>query len=150
METLGSGGGGRDVGEQGGWGVSSGRGGGKLGRPSGRGRGGRGYEVRAKKSRLPYCHVPRKKLFCGTRNRLNFYSFRRNSSCFAGRNTLGISFRAIAMNVKKAWNSVPKHFIEDKYTRNFLVLFRTIPQKIKMLGIPFKSILQKRKTVPNH
>ncbi len=38
---------------------------------------------------------------------------------------------------KKARNSIPNHFIEEKKTENFKILFRTIPQKIKMLGIPF-------------
>ncbi len=72
-----------------------------------------------------------KKLFRGTRNRRNFYSFRRNSVCFAERKTLGIPFRAIPRKIKKAQNSVPNHFLKKKNTRNLVISFKTIPRKIK-------------------
>jgi hypothetical protein len=48
----------------------------------------------------------------------NFDSFHRNSVCFAERKTLGIPLSSSAED-KKARNSVPKHFVEKKNTRNF-------------------------------
>jgi hypothetical protein len=47
---------------------------------------------------------------------------------------------------KNVQNSVRNHFVEEKNTRNFVISFLTIPWKIKMLGIPFCAITQKRKT----
>jgi hypothetical protein len=45
---------------------------------------------------------------------------------------------------KKAWNSVPNHFAEEKNIGN---LFRTILRKVKMLRILLQTISQKRKTL---
>jgi hypothetical protein len=48
-------------------------------------------------------------------------------------------------NDKKAWNSVPNHFAEEKNTGNFIISFRTILRKVKMLRILFQTISKKRK-----
>ncbi len=43
--------------------------------------------------------------------------------------------------------SKPFRYVEEKTTRNFIISFRTIPRKIKMLGILFQIIWQKKKTL---
>jgi hypothetical protein len=48
---------------------------------------------------------------------------------------------------KKGQKSVPNHFAEEKNTQNYIILFRTFPRKIKILGLPFWTISQKRKTL---
>jgi hypothetical protein len=46
---------------------------------------------------------------------------------------------------KKARNYAASHFVQEKTTQIFVISFQTLPQKIKILGIPFPTILQKRK-----
>jgi hypothetical protein len=58
---------------------------------------------------------------------------------------------------KRSRNSNPNHFVERKNIQNFVILFRTIPQKIEMLEISFlnhfveekKKHLELRNFVPN-
>jgi hypothetical protein len=42
---------------------------------------------------------------------------------------------------------VLNHFVKYENIQNFVILFRTILMKIKMLGILLSNILQKRKTL---
>ncbi len=86
------------------------------------------------------CHFPRKKLFRGTLNRQKFYSFRRNSNCFAEPKKLGIPFRAISAEDKKLEIPIRTTFLEEKNTWNFVILFQTISQKRKTVGIFFRVI----------
>ncbi len=53
------------------------------------------------------------------------------------------------LGTKKAWNSIPNHFVEKKNIQIFGISFRIILQKIKHLRIPFRirTISQKRKTL---
>jgi hypothetical protein len=43
------------------------------------------------------------------------HSVERNSACSVERKTLGVPFRAISAEDKKAQNSVPNHFLEEKF-----------------------------------
>jgi hypothetical protein len=83
--------------------------------------------------------ILREKLFRGTRNRQKFWSFRRNSVCFVERKKLKNPFRTISSKRKtlgtskfrsepfpgreNARNSIPNHFVEEKTTQNFVILF---------------------------
>ncbi len=108
-----------------------------------------------------------------------FDSLRRNSICFAERKTSEFrsDFWAICHFAadKKAQNSGPRHFVKEKNTQNFVILFWTMsaedkkaPNSVpnnfiehsklrnfvpnysaedKKFGIPFPTILQKWKTL---
>jgi hypothetical protein len=49
---------------------------------------------------------------------------------------------------KKTPNSIPNH-VEEKNTQNCVISYRTIPQNIKMPGILFRTLTQKRKKTWN-
>jgi hypothetical protein len=50
---------------------------------------------------------------------------------FCGMEYARIPVRASLRKRKKARNSVPKHFVEEKNTQNFVILFGIIPWKKK-------------------
>ncbi len=91
------------------------------------------------------CHFPRKKLFRGTRNRQRFWFSPSEFYVFRETKNARNSFQSDSAKDKKTRNSVPNHFLEDKNTWNFVILFRTISRKI--LWNSFRTISQKRKTL---
>ncbi len=85
----------------------------------------------------------REKKFSGTRKRQKFIPL--EFHLFCGSENARNSVPSHSAKNEKTQNSVPNHFVEDKKARNFIILFRTILWKKKMLGIPCWIILQKRK-----
>ncbi len=74
----------------------------------------------------------REKIFSfGTRNRGKFVFILLEFRLFRGTENA----QSHPLKIKKSWNSVPNHIVEGKNT------------KTKMLRIPFRTILQKRKTL---
>ncbi len=83
------------------------------------------------------CHFPRKKLFRETGTNRDLDSFRQNSVCFAEQKT---EFRPEPFRgrLKKSLEFRSEPFGRRKNTRNFVILFLTISQKITkaLISIP--------------
>ncbi len=84
-----------------------------------------------------------KKVFRWTQKRRKFWFIPSEFRLFRGKINARNSGPTYSTKDKKGQSYIPTHFLEDKNTGIFVILFRAI----KMLGIPFRTLSQKRKTL---
>jgi hypothetical protein len=98
------------------------------------------YSVRFQTSLgLPFSE---KKIILGNTNRWKFSFVLAEFRLFRGAENArnSVPSNSTEEKAKKARNYAASHFEQEKTTRIFVISFQTLPQKIKILGIPFQTI----------